>query len=332
METFPLLRLPYVVRKMVHNKMEFIDLFDLARLSKRMREIVKRDFQTRGLTLQIIMGDFVSFALIGKDRDPSSAITLNSMNAMRNDFHLVSRKFGRFNEVPSMFAGIVGDHLISTFWMDLIVGAEEVHNEILDLFPLPISEVTFDFYQIGENYSRFVTWLNALGPNIPTITVIGEHVHFNVYIWTLQNIRSVGEVRYFAQPAQYLDHGELRLGVERLHIEYGQWVKMVHLLSMRPSQLLINNTTIEEISINDFLVELKAGSNPNLTELVLIYTRAVDTITMFEELEVIDVEPDMWMFELDNGDICTVRYSLSVVVDEELYEIEIRVNRNGGGQ
>lgn len=293
-----------------------IELFDFSRISERMRSFVQEEVEVEDMKLIISIDDGVAFDCYSVEDDCILySFTVEAAAILEPDDQTFSWDIGDYTDIQWAFLEPLDDDYptIGTYWDDYFVGAKAMYKELTELFRLPIKKVVLKLPEVGARYQEAVHWINELGLIIPVprVVVLGSNVDFEVYLWTLENLRTLFLVDFQAKPTKpQLVKDNVNLDIGRLWIHHGGWVKPCHLKTWTvPHKLFISRASLTVEEANRFFRDVKRGQSPRLKDFHLWFLSDL-TVDILNGIlkglraKVEESDGENYLLDFDNGDHC----------------------------
>ncbi|EGT46043.1 hypothetical protein CAEBREN_00924 [Caenorhabditis brenneri] len=179
--SFPIIRLPYLVFKMVLESMGFIDLFILTRTSKKMKRYVKNYVKVRNYEMNVDFDTHFELNFTNKSNEKQVEVfVVETIEKYKSEDEpkCFPLKLGNVDGINSGFydskCGEVP--ILGTFWNDMTAGLEKFYNEIIEIFPdVPFKLLGIE--HLEQYYGIIFQW--AAGFTVEKVEMTGEMVELN---------------------------------------------------------------------------------------------------------------------------------------------------------
>ncbi|CAL2036308.1 unnamed protein product [Caenorhabditis brenneri] len=306
---FPLLRTPYLVLKTVIDVAEPKDLVALSMCSKRMWRLIKFHWNKKN-----------KYELnVGPD---SQRINFEHASDKSVDVHLI--KCSNYSELKlseqTQYVEIMGFSVlasfekssIETYWIYREVGTQTIVDYICDLFTMDVQLLSMQkpkAWFINFIKNRQTRPLNEVFVNT-VVTLTEEETKL---ILTLKS----NDISVYAPiPENFQFNGKLPK-CDYLHIDYGHWVTLDHLMNSEITEFSISKSKLTEHNINQFLKHLMAGGCPQLKVLSLEFHHFHLENVFFDIWDKVVEVTEKRRFKNCAPRICTINESYDIVNNGE---------------
>ncbi|CAL2050739.1 unnamed protein product [Caenorhabditis brenneri] len=257
---FPLLRLPYLTIILVLETMGFVQLLQLAYVSREMWRIVKDLVKIQGYTLDFYMAEEISFRFILNEK----AFAWISVSDAANPPPGVCIPHQPEHSEDGYYRS-VNDDCFETYWMNVFKGVKEFYEDITELFHMPLDQIVIAEKETQTIYKEYIPWLNTLTPRSSVIQFMGKTSGLQKYSHSIREIN-------FGSTAQTRKNPERQssiLNFDEVIISHGQSIKVKQILLMEARKIQIHNIKFFPSDYDTLFENLVSGSMPNLVELKL---------------------------------------------------------------
>ncbi|EGT39793.1 hypothetical protein CAEBREN_20605 [Caenorhabditis brenneri] len=200
---------------------------------------------------------------------------------------------------------------IKTYWIHKEVGTQTIIDYICDLFTMDVQRLSMqkpEAWFINFIKNRQTRPLNEVFVN--TVTLTEEETKL---ILTLDS--NLLEV-YASIPENFQFNEKLPNG-DYLHLEYGHWVTLDHLMNSEITEFSISKSKLTELEINQFLKHLMAGGCPQLQVLSLEFHHFHLENVFFDIWDKVVEVTEKRRFQSCAPRICTINESYDIVNNGE---------------
>lgn len=243
-----LLHLPSIPLANVLQCMDFPEILELSKLSRRMRGLVQQ-------------GNTKKYKIHLKVKPYTGTVTLET-RTQRYQVAVSNARLYVFPEDRDVNLSFLRSTGIEFFRGDFILGLSEVINYFISIFGCQIASVTLE--QLNRTqFTRMADWILRRQASLENLSILGGEAlpsdSKRLYEW----LNRVQIFKVFPDMSPYHN----LMGFDA--VVYSQWFSGKHILERNPIKLALSNHSMENQDVDFIMNVWKAGSLPKLKCLII---------------------------------------------------------------
>ncbi|CAO4371638.1 unnamed protein product [Caenorhabditis nigoni] len=141
------------------------------------------------------------------------------------------------------------------------------------LMDVEVHSVVVDMNLFEEGCSKVVDWLPSICRDFSALQIYGVHIYEEELQYLLDNLKFKVSLTLFVETREELPL-KIPDTLENLHIQYGSWVTLDYIISLKMRKLSFRDTYLTNEEINVFFkswIEMKSNQNLECFELNVSY-------------------------------------------------------------